>query len=147
MIFNYKLCYLNPKKKWIFCPTNKSKEKGYKFVLQILEKWAPPSYFYHLRPGGHIAAIKAHQNNKYFCKIDISNFFTNIRKNRVLRSLKKIKFSPNSARHISEWSTVNSKDDRLLRILPYGFVQSQLIASVCLDCSALEQASLACLRK
>ncbi len=137
MLINYDLCFLTPKKKWIFCPTEKSRTIGKLFTQQIVEKWTPPEYFYHFKSGGHVAAIKAHCRSKYYCKADISNFFSSIRKNRIMRDLKRIRFHPKKAQKISEWSTVKSKDDPALTILPYGFVQSQIIASVCLDISSV----------
>lgn len=104
----------------------------------ILKKWSPPSYFFHLQPGGHIAALEEHEQNSYYAKIDLRRFFDHISKNRIIRALKEIGISYQyRAKEIAEWSVVVSKEDRNKRILPYGFVQSQMLASLCLDKSAI----------
>lgn len=137
MIRNYEECFLNQKKKWVFCPTKECKNRGYLYIENILKKWISPSYLFHFKKGGHVAAVKTHQNNKYFCKIDLKDFFPNIKKNKVQRILKKVGFSFNKSKEMAEWSTVASKQNKHLRNLPYGFVQSQIIASLCLDFSSL----------
>lgn len=140
MFCNYDLCFKTPQKKWIYVPSNECRSKGQEFCELILKKWSPPSYFYHFRSGGHIAALKYHQNKKYFAKLDIQRFFPNITKSKLFRALKSIRISPNQSQRIAKWSSVKSKENPAQRILPYGFVQSQLIAAVCMDVSALGKA-------
>jgi len=86
---------------------------------------------------GHVSALKKHLKNKYFIHLDIQNFFGHINPSRVTRSLKKY-FSYEKAREIALESTVRlpkSADKKY--ILPFGFVQSPIISSVCLSKSAL----------
>lgn len=134
---NYDLCFKTPQKRWIFIPTKTCRLEGKVFVKTILKKWAPPDYFYHFQSGGHIAAISIHVNNCYFAKIDIHKFFPSISKNRIIRVLKSIGLSYKHSLMIAEWSVVVSKEDSTKRVLPYGFVQSQLLASLCMDKSAI----------
>lgn len=134
---NYDLCFKTPQKRWIFVPTNECRLKGEAFVEEIAKKWSPPGCFYHFKSGGHVAAIKLHKKHQYFAKLDIQKFFPSITKSKVVRSLKLAGFPYTRALTIAEWSVVASKDDKGKRILPYGFIQSQLIAAVCMDCSAM----------
>ena len=112
-------------------------QKGGEFLDAILARWSPPSFFYHFQPGGHIAAIEVHKGNKFFAKLDIQKFFPSISKNKVLRALKSIGFSYFNADRIAEWSVIVSKDDRRKKILPYGFVQSPLLAALYLGRSSI----------
>ncbi|TVQ85266.1 MAG: hypothetical protein EA357_00870 [Micavibrio sp.] len=135
---NYDQCFQTPQKRWIFVPTDECRDKGKSFTDLVLKKWSPPCYFFHLQPGGHIAALEEHGQNSYFAKIDLRRFFDHISKNRIIRALKEIGIGYQyRAKEIAEWSVVVSKEDRNKRILPYGFVQSQMLASLCLDKSAI----------
>lgn len=134
---NYELAFRMSQKRWIYVPTDACRNVGAKIIRLISEKWSPPDIYYHFKKGGHVAAIEAHQDNAYFAKIDIKNFFPSISRNRVLNSLKKIGFSYKQADEITDWSCVVSKDNKSSRILPYGFVQSQIISALCLDKSAV----------
>ncbi|MCB9989039.1 MAG: hypothetical protein H6868_06865 [Rhodospirillales bacterium] len=137
MPYNYELCFKTPKNRWIFVPTNECQDKGYEFVDAIKEKWGCPDYFYHFKSGGHLAAIGQHRESACFAKIDLTNFFPSISKSRVIRALKDIGVHYELAEKIAGWSTVRDKEDRDKYVLPYGFVQSQLLASICLDKSAI----------
>lgn len=134
---NYELAFRMSQKRWIYVPTDACRKKGAEIIKLISEEWSPPDTYYHFRKGGHVAAIEAHRGNSYFAKIDIKNFFPSISRNRVLNSLKKIGFSYKQAEEMTDWSCVVSKDNKTLRILPYGFVQSQIISALCMDKSAI----------
>ena len=117
--------------RWVFVPTVESIENGKKIKSSIEERWTPPDDYYHLRDGGHVAAIKVHLENTSFIHLDIENFFGCVSKNRVTRTLKNI-FKYEVAKEIAESSTVLNPT-----ILPFGFVQSTIIASMCLYKSSL----------
>ena len=97
----------------------------------------PPHYYYHLKSGGHVAALRSHLNHSIFLKFDIKNFFGSINKTRVTRCLKKL-FNYAQAREMANASTVYyPAGDIKYTILPFGFVQSPILASICLQQSSL----------
>jgi hypothetical protein len=124
--------------KWVFVPTPQSVALGRKIKRSIEQKWTAPNYYYHLRSGGHVEALHSHLNHSVFFHIDIQNFFGSINKTRVTRSLKR-HFAYEQAREWAKESTVTDPTSKSNKhsIIPYGFVQSQLIASLCLFESAL----------
>jgi hypothetical protein len=122
--------------KWVFVPTEESKLAGAKIKAFIQNCWSPPSYYYHLRSGGHVEAVKTHLGHTTFLHVDIQNFFGSINRSRVTRNLK-AKFSYEVAREIANASTVRHPDNKSRYIIPYGFVQSQILAALCLDQSRL----------
>lgn len=122
---------------WVFVPNKETREYGKRVKLQIEEKWNKPDYYFHLRDGGHVEALKCHLNNIYFIHVDIENFFENINKSRVTRNLK-IFFGYTNSRSVAIESTVRLPSDIENKyILPFGFVQSPIIASLCLHKSRL----------
>ena len=123
--------------KWIFQPSENSRKNGLLIKEEIEGIWSPPFFYYHLAQGGHLKAIKAHLKNSYFTRFDIQNFFGSISQSRIIRTLKK-PLGYTRAKEIASISTVvdpNSAPRKL--ILPFGFIQSSLIASICLDQSNL----------
>ncbi|MFL9888289.1 reverse transcriptase domain-containing protein [Paraburkholderia agricolaris] len=123
--------------KWVFVPNGDTIELGRKIKDDLRQRWKAPAYYYHLRDGGHVAALKAHLGQTCFIHVDIENFFQRINRSRVTRVLKGI-YSYAEARDIANLSTVRLPEDAEMRyILPYGFVQSTLLASICLRKSAL----------
>jgi len=121
---------------WVFVPTEDTIAYGQEVKALIEERWRTPSYYYHLQQGGHISALCQHKPHKYFLHLDIKHFFGNIRASRVTRCLKEI-VSYAEAREIAIYSTVHHPYAKRLSILPFGFIQSPIIASVCLKMSAL----------
>lgn len=122
---------------WVFVPTPETIEKGTLIKNLIEDRWTAPEYYFHLRKGGHVQALRKHQANKYFIHLDIQNFFGQINRSRVTRSLKGLN-SYATARDIAIESTVRLPESGTKQyILPFGFVQSPIIASVCLSKSAL----------
>lgn len=103
---------------------------GERLCEKVYSKWTPPSIFYHHRNGGHIAALRKHLPNEHFSKFDISRFFYRISRNKIIRALKKCGFSFLEAREAAAQSVVNSGEGF---DLPYGFTQSPLLASLCLN--------------
>ncbi|WP_186200411.1 reverse transcriptase domain-containing protein [Burkholderia gladioli] len=123
--------------KWVFVPNGDTIALGVKIKDELRQRWKAPAYYYHLRQGGHVAALKAHLGQTCFIHVDIENFFQRINRSRVTRVLKGM-YSYAEARDIANLSTVRLPEDTEKRyILPYGFVQSTLLASICLRKSAL----------
>lgn len=120
---------------WVFVPTKASVTDGNLIKDVINRSWTPPNNYCHLHAGGHIKALKSHLNNSVFAHLDIQDFFGSINKTRVTRCLKGL-FSYANARTIASLSTVVHPDTKKI-ILPFGFVQSPILASLCLAKSAL----------
>lgn len=121
--------------RWVYVPSEESRVFGSKLHNFILKKWSPPSYFYHLQDGGHISAINDHLHNEFFCIIDIKNFFGCVSRSQVTRALKRLSASYGDAREITLRSTVRNSESRTGFCLPYGFVQSPVLASLVFDFS------------
>lgn len=122
---------------WVFVPTDNQVLYGGHVKTSIETRWQPPAFYFHLRDGGHVKALHSHVNHKYFLHLDISNFFGCINRSRITRNLKGI-FSYDIAREVALKSTVKDPDNSLNKfILPFGFVQSPIIASMCLAKSCL----------
>lgn len=120
---------------WVFVPTAASIQTGQEIKRAIESRWTPPPNYYHLLAGGHVEAIRSHTNNSWFIHLDIKNFFGSINRSRITRCLKNL-FGYERAREIANISTViHPKCGEF--ILPFGFVQSPIIASICLHKSAL----------
>ena len=121
---------------WVFVPDETSREYGKKLKESLDAKWKVPAYYAHLRPGGHVGALKRHIRDHLFIRADIKEFFSQINLSRVTRILKA--FMPyEQARNAAKESVVTLPHARGRYILPFGFVQSPIIASICLQQSAL----------
>jgi hypothetical protein len=117
-------------KKFIFKPTTECRRKG-KRLIRFFRNYQFPPYFFHYRSGGHVAALQNHIANAFFFRIDLQNFFYSISRNRVADSLRFFGFRP--ARTFAKWSCViNPYNDGPRHVLPIGFVQSPLLASLAL---------------
>lgn len=114
--------------KFAYDQLKRFRSRGYHYIAEISNVWRPPSLFFHHRKGGHVAAAKIHSNNIHFFKIDLARFFYSISKNQIIKSLKRVGFSFEDAREIAIESTV-SHDGTIF--LPFGFVQSPILASLC----------------
>jgi len=118
-------------------PTPEFIEYGTEIKQIIAKRWCSPNYYYHLRNGGHVSALKKHLKHQYFIHLDIQNFFGQINRSRATRCLKEY-LSYSEARTIAIKSTVAlPRSDKKKYILPFGFVQSTVIASLCLHKSTL----------
>ena len=120
----------------MFVPTMESIEAGEKIRKLIASRWKVPPYYYHLRAGGHVEAIRSHLHHSHFLHIDIKDFFGSINRSRVGRALREY-VRHEEAREIANTSTVRDPSDKNRYFLPYGFVQSPMVASLCLDKSRL----------
>jgi hypothetical protein len=129
MLANFELRY-RTRGKWIFVPTEQCERKGRR-IIKYFSRFKFPDYFYHYQPGGHVAALHAHLKNKHFFKIDIQNFYYSIARMRVTRALRAHSYP--GANTLAKWSTVrNPYGGSHAHVLPIGFVQSPLLASLVL---------------
>jgi hypothetical protein len=122
--------------RWIYVPTTEARTIGVVIKESIADRWNPPSYYYHLQKGGHIAAVRSHLVSNRFLRFDIKDFFGSINRTRCTRCLKAF-FPYVEAR---KWATASTVQDPSItgnKHIPYGFVQSQMLASLCLFGSAL----------
>ncbi len=122
--------------KWVFVPTEESRVEGNRIKKAIESRWFPPSYYFHLRCGGHLAALYSHIESQFFLRLDIQDFFGSVNRSRVTRCLKNF-FDYDEARRMANASTVKHPSLSGNIILPYGFVQSPILASLALFNSAL----------
>ncbi|MBY0323299.1 MAG: hypothetical protein K2X72_31570 [Reyranella sp.] len=130
MIENYTHKYLH-RGKHVFVPTERCVRKGRRIIAHF--RGIPfPQHFYHYQSGGHIAALHAHLANSFFFKIDIQSFYYAIARQRVTRVL--MRYRMQGALTHAMWSSVATPyRGRLPRyVLPIGFVQSPLLASLVL---------------
>lgn len=120
-------------------PTEETLKEGTKIKKRTTSIFTSPNFYFHLRDGGHVEAIKSHTEDQYFIHADIENFFGKINRTRITRSLKR--FLPyEKARQIAISSTVRIPDrEDTAYHLPYGYPQSTILASICLHDSALGQ--------
>ncbi|WP_257292862.1 hypothetical protein [Endozoicomonas sp. ONNA1] len=81
--------------------------------------------------------MRSHTSGQFFVHLDIRQFFSSINRSRITRSLKP-RIGYERAREIAIASTVPAPNtDGSAYILPYGFVQSPILASICLRYSKL----------
>lgn len=117
--------------RWVYVPTPLGRARGEEIRKQVSSVWKPPAFYFHLRQGGHVAALQSHVGNRYFFRGDIQDFFGRVNRSRVTRGLKKY-FSYAKAREMAGDSVVVSPTSGNT-MLPFGFVQSPLLASLVLD--------------
>lgn len=123
---------------WVFVPDSDTIQRGQEIKRKIESHWKPPPYYAHLNAGGHVEALRKHIASRLFIKADIHQFFNQINRTRVTRNLRDILGSYKLARSFADDSLVRLPNVKeTITILPYGFVQSPIIASLCLYRSAL----------
>jgi len=130
--------------RWVYVPTQETTTTGKQIKRQIEGIWKPPPYYFHLRRGGHVQALRSHVGNSVFVRLDVRNFFGSISRSRVTRSLA-TRFGYKTGREWANASTVFERETKR-SIVPFGFVQSPIVASLCFYDSALGR-YLAKLRK
>ncbi len=123
---------------WVFIPEDDVITRGREIKKEIVSRWSPPEYYAHLQKGGHISALKSHLSSDFFIRIDIHQFFNKINRSRVSRGLKRLSFPYKVALQFASDSVVRLPSCTQKKyILPFGFVQSPIIASLCLRYSIL----------
>lgn len=137
MIENYKFKFRS-RGKIIFVPNERCERKGRRIIQFFAKRLDFPEYFYHYKSGGHVAALHAHLANKFFFRIDVQNFYYSIARMRVTRALRSWRYR--GANTIAKWSCVANPLPGPQHVLPIGFVQSPLLASLVLLRSPVAQA-------
>lgn len=117
--------------RWVFVPTPMAKAAGEKIRSSVAKAWSRPTFYFHLRQGGHVAALQRHVGNQYFFRCDLDDFFGRINRTRVTRCLKHY-FPYAEARQMADNSVV-FRPGTTQTMLPYGYVQSPILASLALD--------------
>ncbi|WP_287100218.1 reverse transcriptase domain-containing protein [Mesorhizobium sp.] len=114
----------------IFVPNDYGEDLGRKLKRKITKKYKFDKFIYHFKEGSHVVALHRHRKNAFFCRVDISRFFYSIKRNRLKRILKTIGIS--RPEHFAKWSTVKNPFEGGGYVLPYGFVQSPILATLIL---------------
>lgn len=119
----------------VFAPNGLGRRIGDDLKGRVEEAYEFEPFYFHLCPGGHVSALHAHRENEFFCKADIENFFYSISRNRVVRTLRDVGID--RPRHYGKWSCVKNPYEQPRYSLPYGFVQSPILATLVLSTSAV----------
>lgn len=133
---NFDYSYLR-KGKPVFVPTKIGRRIGNEIKEAVEDAYTFDPIYFHLRRGGHVAAMHHHRDNHSFARIDISNFFYSISRRRVQSALDRV--GVGNARFYAQWSTVVSPFADPRYALPYGFVQSPILASLVVATADLGQ--------
>ena len=120
----------------IFVPTNSARTFGSQLHKKILQRRSPPANFYHHHDGGHVAAAQVHLVSHFFIRLDLARFFDSITRSKVHRSLRRIGFKQGYAWEAACACTVSKTNTKKSFSLPFGFVQSPILASIALSTSA-----------
>lgn len=134
---NFAFSFLTDRKKHVFVPNKKSYEVGRNLKRLIEEATIFDPFYFHLRNGGHVAALHEHRNNRHFARVDIKNFFYSISRNRVARVLHEIGIP--KAGYYAKYSCVKNPYQKPSYSLPYGFVQSPILATAVLSRSNVSE--------
>ncbi len=134
---NFDYAFYNSKKKPVFVPNDRCRLLAAQIIPLVRAHIEFEDYYFHFSKGAHVAALHAHRNNRYFCRIDLKNFFYSISRNRVKAALKAIGIA--EAERFAKWSTVKNPYDDPPYALPYGFPQSPILATLVFRKSQLGQ--------
>ncbi len=121
----------------VYVPTDSGRARGCEIKRDVEKRWAAPTNFYHLRDGGHVAAVRMHHRAPWVASLDLLRFFDQISRGKIFRSLRRLGFVQAEAWEIACDSTVDKAPPARSFSVPFGFVQSPLIASLVLAYSAL----------
>lgn len=121
--------------RWLFCPTESSRKLGRTICERVLEKWTPPRVYAHMHSGGHLSALRSHLGHRYFYRADLKDFFGSIGRSRVIRVLKPLFGYRTALDYAADCVVKHPEHGRF--VLPHGFVQSPLLATLALHHSRL----------
>lgn len=124
----------------VFVPSPQGRDAGDQIQRNLRARWRIPSYFYHLRRGGHIAAVGHHLHDHVFATLDISGFFDSVTRTKAYRALRGLGLDHEEAWEMACQSCVEKTHGKRDFSIPCGFPQSPLVASIALDRSALGRA-------
>lgn len=132
---NYDYSY-NRDGKPVFAPSDLGTRIGQDIKGKVEAAYVFDDFVYHLKKnGGHVSALHSHRQHQFFARVDIKNFFYGIAKSRVQRSLADLGIR--RARHYAKWSCVKNPFNDPRYALPYGFIQSPILATLVLMKSAV----------
>jgi hypothetical protein len=124
----------------VYVPTPGGELRG-KLIKQAVEgRWSPPANFFHLKPGGHIAAVRRHKDEPWVASLDLRGFFDHVTRSKVHRAVKALGFPHAEAWEMACDSSVDKRPPHRRFSVPFGFIQSPLIASLVLAQSNLGSA-------
>lgn len=133
-IHNYSFKY-DRRGKPVFAPSKVGRRIGSEIKAAVEATFAFDPIYFHFRAGGHVAAIHYHRPHQFFARIDIARFFYSISRRRVQSALDRI--GVGNAAFYAKWSTVANPFESPRYALPYGFVQSPILASLVLATSTV----------
>ncbi|ACS60285.1 hypothetical protein Rleg_5465 (plasmid) [Rhizobium leguminosarum bv. trifolii WSM1325] len=119
----------------IFSPSEFGRELGNKLKAKVEKAYKFDSFVYHFKDGSHVVALHAHRKNQYFCRVDLQKFFYSIKRNRLRRALRTIGIE--KPEYYAKWSTVKNPFPDGGYVVPYGFIQSPILATLVLSASAI----------
>lgn len=114
----------------VFVPSADGRDIGERVKSLIENRWPFDDSFFHFLPGGHVRALHIHREQRFFSRIDLQNFFYSVGRNRVKNALKEAGIK--KAEYFAKWSTVKNPYAPPSYSIPYGFVQSPILASLAL---------------
>ncbi len=126
-IHNFDFTYQR-KGKPVFVPSSRGRRTGLRVKEAIEANFVFPDTYFHMGPGGHVAALHHHRDSAFFARIDIARFFYSISRRRAQSALSRIGVT--QARIYAKWSTVRNPYGEPMYSLPYGFIQSPILASL-----------------
>ncbi len=113
-----------------FAPNDLGKRIGNDIKRQVELAYPFDDFVYHLRQGGHVAALHEHRPHAFFAKADIKLFFYSISRSKLQRALKGIGIARPG--HYAKFSCVKNPFGAPSYALPYGFIQSPILATLVL---------------
>jgi hypothetical protein len=122
--------------RWVFVPSAVGRRYGHQVLRWINRRWRVPKHYYHFRKDGHVAAMRLHANSEYFLYFDLQAFFHSVTRAKVHRALRRVGFQQRLSWSIAQESTVVVPSHDGYR-LPYGYIQSTMLATLVLHTSQL----------
>lgn len=130
----YKLRYERAPGKAVHVPTPFGAAAGARIVDRVSKRYKPAPIFFHIGArGGHVAALRAHLGSHFFSRFDLANFYGNVTRSKVARALKNLGFGQDAF----AWAFESVVVEGGKKILPQGFHQSPLLATLVLEQSEL----------
>lgn len=131
---NYRYSYRR-KGKPVYVPTSIGRRIGNEIKEAVEEAYDFSPTYFHMASGGHVAAMHHHRDSAVFARIDIARFFYSVSRRRVQSAIDRIGLK--TSRFYAQWSTVRNPYGEPDYALPYGFVQSPILASLTIATSSL----------
>lgn len=118
-------------------PSDKGRKRGKEIAQGVADRWTPKANYFHMLDGGHVAAARRHHTSTVIAKLDLAKFYHQVGRTKVHRALKMIGMPQAEAWEAACDSTVERDPGQRNFSLPFGYVQSPILASIALDHSAL----------